>query len=427
MLPDYPPVHPDSAIQKEPTAMIRSRLVCLIIAILSAGAPQRAPADETAGPKQALEAINDLNSQGRYDEAISFAESLQKYLSALTFDESNDRYIDSSRQQWYPASFQNYNWVSSYLALARAYTGKKSYDTAVTKLSYALVYAERLDPSFLNTADTIKSIKLSWCDTLFTQGKYEEALTRAKNWISSDDRGSLMAIAGASLVRLKKPAEALPYLDKGIAKNPSLTEAFRYRAEANGVLGNTLSAISDISAVIKAIPGDMNALRVRAALYIGAGSYDKAADDISALLLKAPTDGNLRFSRAQIYLQALNKPVLAADDLTVIIAGSGPVPNGPLASGSDHQKYFLWRGIAYAFAGRYHEAIADLDKVCGDLKDNSTVVAYYNRGVCNEKVAQPEAATADYRTVCALDPTGVLPEGKKAALRLKELGKPQKQ
>jgi tetratricopeptide (TPR) repeat protein len=148
---------------------------------------------------------------------------------------------------------------------------------------------ERVEAQLTNTnASTELIIK---GDSLFNQGKYEEAIAYFDKVLALDpnDR-DMLYYKGISLEGLGKHEEAIAYFDKVLALDQNDTDTLTYKGISLESLGKHEEAITYFDKVLALDPNNVNTLRWKEYTLHNTGKYDDSVTDLAEHVY--PTDTN---------------------------------------------------------------------------------------------------------------------------------------
>jgi tetratricopeptide (TPR) repeat protein len=128
-------------------------------------------------------------------------------------------------------------------------------------------------------------------DSLFNQGKYEEAITYFDKVLALDpnDR-DMLYYKGISLEGLGKHEEAITYFDKVLALDQNDTDTLTYKGISLESLGKHEEAITYFDRVLTLDPNNVNTLRWKEYTLHNTGKYDDSVTDLAEHVY--PTDTN---------------------------------------------------------------------------------------------------------------------------------------
>ncbi|MFP3043141.1 tetratricopeptide repeat protein [Treponema primitia] len=141
--------------------------------------------------------------------------------------------------------------------------------------------------------------------------------------------------------------EAIAELDKALAINANLSEAFLYRCNAYYWKGDNDRAIADYTAALKINPNYTDALNNRGNAYYNKRDYDRAIADYTAALKINPNYTDALYNRGNVYR--------TQDDYNKAIADyTAALKIDPNYANALHN-----RGVTYYEKGDYDKAIVD--------------------------------------------------------------------
>jgi len=148
---------------------------------------------------------------------------------------------------------------------------------------------ERVEAQLTNTNSSTELIIKG--DSLFNQGKYEEAIAYFDKVLALDpnDR-DMLYYKGISLEGLGKHEEAIAYFDKVLALDQNDTDTLTYKGISLESLGKHEEAITYFDKVLALDPNNVNTLRWKEYTLHNTGKYDDSVTDLAEHVY--PTDTN---------------------------------------------------------------------------------------------------------------------------------------
>lgn len=233
--------------------------------------------------------------------------------------------------------------------------------------------------------------------------------------------------ASGLLSRARKtnnPTVRVELLTKAIAKDPTLADAYHYRADAYLQLGKEVAALKDYDRTVALRPKDPFRYYARGLAYLKYHKYSLAQSDFSKAISLKPGYSDFYLARARAYSgmekyeRALNdyrtyqKKASSSDD---IVREMIPVYLGAYrydmaqqwvehlqSKGDDSAEVHYWYGRILAGKNQPDEAISHYSKAIH--RNPSYIQAYRHRGDLFKEMKEYDAAVEDYSQLIALQP-----------------------
>ncbi len=167
---------------------------------------------------------------------------------------------------------------------------------------------------------------------------------------TSSQNGRKALSDGEQMLKGGRYVEAIQSLDRAVAADSSLVDAYLFRARANAALNQTEAAVRDFTKVIQLQPGNAGAFVERAAVQLAALDYQAVITDCGEAIQRNPKLTYAYTLRGMAFRGAGNLPKSLEDFNRAV----------ELAPGLD--TYFQ-RATTYQSLGEHPKAIADLDQV----------------------------------------------------------------
>ena len=177
--------------------------------------------------------------------------------------------------------------------------------------------------------------------------------------------------------------EAIQYLNRAIAAQSGLANAYLLRGRANVALNQTEPALRDFTKVIQIQPGDPQAFLERASVHLAVNDYAAAAADCGDALRLDPKLA-YAYNLRGMALRGMGKLRQSLEDFDRAVE---------LSPGLD--TYFQ-RASTYESLGEHAKAIADLDQVIALYP--SSPVGYLARSKSREAAGDAAGARRDRET-----------------------------
>ena len=203
-------------------------------------------------------------------------------------------------------------------------------------------------------------------------GIYERSTT------SQDSRKALSD--GEQMLKAGRYAEAIQSLDRAVAADSSVANAYLFRARANAALDQTDAAVRDFSKVIQLQPTDTGAFVERASVHLGLHEYPAAIADCGEAIRLDPKLTHAYTLRGMAFRETGNLPKSLEDFNRAV----------ELAPGLD--TYFQ-RATTYQALGEHRKALADLDQVVSLLP--TSPMGYLARAKSRDAIGDAAGARSD--------------------------------
>ncbi len=209
-----------------------------------------------------------------------------------------------------------------------------------------------------------------------------------------------------ALNKILESEEAVKCCNSALAANPNYGPALLARAKAYVSLERTEDALRDLTKAATLKDNRVGALRQRAEIYYALKQYSKVIDDLNISLTERASDGQYSL-RAKAY-SALNKPALAAKDIT-----------SALAEKPHNWRLLEQRSKYYLDARDLNKALADFTELIQMDERSSSELCdaelYLNRARVYELMGKPQLAALDRKRASSVEHKNL----KNAPFRLK--------
>lgn len=198
---------------------------------------------------------------------------------------------------------------------------------------------------------------------------------------SQDSRKALSD--GEQMLKAGRYAEAIQSLDRAVAADKNLVNAYLFRARANTALNQPAAALRDYTKVIELQPDNAGALVERAALHARVSDYQAVLADCGEALRRDPKLTYAYTLRGMAFRELGNLPKSLEDFNRAV----------ELAPGLD--TYFQ-RATTYQSLGEHAKAIADLDQVI--VLFPTSPMGYLARARSRDAIGDAAGAHSDRET-----------------------------
>lgn len=223
--------------------------------------------------------------------------------------------------------------------------------------------------------------------------------------LSAPSNSNELVEAGKRELYTQNPKSAVASLTKAIDLNPTLFEAFYFRALAKQILRQlaqqqgqfeevlTLqaNAFDDVSECIRLNPDYVDAYLLRSDLYIGFNyQFDNAKDDLRMALNLVPNSVTALLKLAQIFLHPF-----AQDSQEALRLVSRAISIDPSNDSAIRMRFQLHKNL-----GQRKEAVEDLGLLIA--KDPTNATLYCDRAELREQLHECQGALADLDRACQI-------------------------
>ena len=202
-----------------------------------------------------------------------------------------------------------------------------------------------------------------------------------KSTSSQDGRKALND--GEQMLKTGRYAEAIQSLDRAIAADGRVANAYLFRARANVALVQPEAAVADFSKVIQLQPSSTDAFVERAAVHLRTNDYPVVIADCGEAIRLNPKLTYAYTLRGMAFREMGNLPKSLEDFNQAV----------ELAPGLD--TYFQ-RATTYQSMGDHPKALADLDEVVSLFP--TSPMGYLARAKSREATGDPAGARSDRET-----------------------------
>jgi tetratricopeptide (TPR) repeat protein len=185
----------------------------------------------------------------------------------------------------------------------------------------------------------------------------------------------------------QRHAEAIQLLNRSIALDPALSEAWYLRGLSHAALKHQKDSIADLTAAVKLKPEWNEAWLALGVAQDSSGETALALKSYTEAIRQGIRTSAAWFDRANAYSK-LGETQKSLDDLKAV-----------LRMDPDHIRARMMHAQAIAET-QPDEAITDLTHVIGIDRENSE--AWLRRGLCWQKIADSDRALADLNVACRL-------------------------
>ena len=267
----------------------------------------------------------------------------------------------------------NSRYARAFLTRAECYKRRKQYEQSLADYTQVLDVNENKVEVYLKRAAVYQEMK-RFDDAL---GDYDHAVDLEPN--------NIEALRSRALLHYlrKEYQKAVNDFTSAIALDPQGADLYVNRAVLNwGFVKDLDAAIFDWQQVLRLRPGDADACRALAGIYLGRRQYALALRELEVALKRRPEYPEALGSKAQIYLWQGK----AKDALDVINPLVQKLPPGT-------EDWLNIRGDIYRVLGRLDEAAADYRRLI-QLKPNLSELceAYVSLALVYSKQGKPDQA-----------------------------------
>jgi len=188
---------------------------------------------------------------------------------------------------------------------------------------------------------------------------------------------------GERMLKTGRYAEAIQSLNRVVAADSKLADAYLYRARANAALNQTEAALRDFTKLIQLQPANSGAYLERAVVRLRMEDYQGVIADSGEAIKRDPQLSYAYNLRGMAY-RALGSVPRSLEDF-----------NRAVELGPGVDTYFQ-RASAYQSVGEHHLAIADLDQVI--LRLPGSPMGYLARARSREALGDTAGARSDRET-----------------------------
>jgi tetratricopeptide (TPR) repeat protein len=234
-----------------------------------------------------------------------------------------------------------------------------------------------------------------------------------------------------------KPAEALDFVQKQVARQPNSSSLYLLQAEVLRQTKQTDQAQSSLSRAVELDNKNVDALSLLAQLEAESGQYDQAIVNYQRAIVAAPTDTRFYIALGSVYqlmgnwqqaeatyqkaLAIQPDNALAANNLAYLLLEHGGDPNVALSLAQTARKGLPklpnsadTLGWAYYHNGAYSVAAPLIEDAVKNVPKNQ---AYrYHLGLTYQKLNDSSRAKVELEKAIALNPTSPLAEQARRAL-----------
>jgi len=164
---------------------------------------------------------------------------------------------------------------------------------------------------------------------------------------------------------LRKPKEAIQYLDNAIKSQPDFADAYIYRGKIYESLGHYQQAIDDCNTAIRLKPDNADAYICRGYAYGKLGQNQREMKDCNTAIRLQPDNADAYICRGHVYLKQDQYQQTIKDCSTAIRLKS------------DDAKAYIIRGGAYLLQGNNKLSCIDAKKACA--RGNCDLLEFHNR------------------------------------------------
>ena len=202
-----------------------------------------------------------------------------------------------------------------------------------------------------------------------------------KSRSSEDGRKALSD--GEQMLKAARYTEAIQSLDRALATNSGMVNAYLLRGRANAALGQAEPAVADFTKVIQLQPASSDAYVERAAIHLRTNDYPAVVADCGEAISRNPKLTYAYTLRGMAFREMGNLPKSLEDFNHAV----------ELSPGLD--TYFQ-RATTYQSMGDHAKALADLDQVVSLFP--TSPMGYLSRAKSREATGDLAGARSDRET-----------------------------
>jgi tetratricopeptide (TPR) repeat protein len=202
-----------------------------------------------------------------------------------------------------------------------------------------------------------------------------------KSTSSHDGRQSLSD--GERMLKAGRYAEAIQFLNRAVAADTGMVNAYLLRGRANVALGQTELAVLDFTKVIQLQPASTDAFVERAAIHLRTNDYRAVVDDCGEAITRNPKL-TYAYTLRGIAFREMGNLAKSLEDFNQAVE---------LAPGSD--TYFQ-RATTYQSMGDHRKALGDLDQMISLYP--ASPMGYLARAKSREATGDLAGARSDRET-----------------------------
>jgi tetratricopeptide (TPR) repeat protein len=222
-----------------------------------------------------------------------------------------------------------------------------------------------------------------------SKGAYDEALADYTALLATRPIALVYANRGLVFQRLQDNRRSIADLGEALRRDPTLSQAHKWRAVSHFKLGDHQAALADLDAAQRLDPNDSEVCAKRAWVFETVGDFKSALADNNAYLDREPRSVSGLVRRAQIFV-ALGDPEHALADLRD--AMSIEPANAPA---------LVVRGNAYRRQG---DLVRAIDDYTAAIVLRPFAEAYHERGVAWRMAGDVRHAMDDFKMAVRLRP-----------------------
>jgi tetratricopeptide (TPR) repeat protein len=227
--------------------------------------------------------------------------------------------------------------------------------------------------------------------TLFQAGQAAQAreVCLAALQLAPQSCEVLLLLAFIAL-RAKQPHESIEWINRAIAENGELMEAYFLRGEAQQMVKQYEAAAASYDEVLRRRPNHADAMNNRGNACHALGQHERALKDYDKALELNPSKASFHNNRG-LAIKALGDHPLA---MACFQRAIGLQPDYGLA----HFNF----GLSLFATGRYQDAVASHDEAIRHMPDHGP--SHWGRADALRATGQYEASLASYDTAISLEP-----------------------
>lgn len=312
--------------------------------------------------------------------------------ASLEWPEQALRTLDQALQ-FFPAHPRLLKLKASQLeGLERYREAIETYEKILTHLSDSAANSDSnaTDPAMQECHYAFGLCLMKWGSLTLQEGFFDETLRAMKRLHQfMEGEPTTWRIHSLALIEMRRPAEALPWLDKALRANPSDDRCWKARGRAMHALGRFPEAIAALEKSVLLQENDQDSWFILGLSYDELDQWNASSNAFGRALAIEPTDGFFWYSRGSA-LYNLGRYVESLSDLEEAYSRDPELTHA----------LFL-KSMCLSHLGQYDEAIVAATRVI-DLNPRNDE-ALYNRACYFSKCGDRDRALEDLRQAIGID------------------------
>ena len=333
--------------------------------------------------------------QGNFEKAIELYDKSLSGNDLPTVRKAsiyNDKGVAFWRLKDLKKAIDNFNKaVTIYPELASAYNNRGN---VLIQLNYPEEALKDFDQA-ITISPNFAVAHSNKANAYMRMGRYQEAIKAFSQAIKYMPTNAV-PFSGRGLAKreLGQNYASLRDLDHAISLNATYSEAYVNRAEAYAKIDKNVAASKDLSRAIKSHPKKVELYLLRAKAYSKNKLYRQAIKDFKKVI-KIKPDFSLAYAELgriegqRKRYDAAFANLSKAESLDVNLA-----------------EIYIYRAEINLRLNKLDEALKNVNKAI-EVSSKSNSEAYYNRGLIQEQLGDPDKAKADYQKSVELDQTNI--------------------